>query len=65
MKHSMYSKSSLPIQIKTKPILDILLRNKEKLISFLNNFRNDKEDEQFNEEKVFLLKQIAQLQPAA
>jgi len=48
---------------KTKPILDILLRNKEKLISFLNNFRNDKEDEQFNEEKAFLLKQIAQLQP--
>jgi len=46
---------------KTKPILEILVRNKDKLISFLQNFHNEKEDEQFNEEKAFLLKQISQL----
>merc|ERR1712100_477735 len=46
---------------KSQPILDLLIRNKEKLISFLNNFHNDKEDEQFNEEKAFLLKQVAAL----
>merc|ERR1712146_725654 len=32
---------------KSRPILELLLRNKEKLISFLNTFRNDNEDEQF------------------
>jgi calcium binding protein 39 len=46
---------------KTTPILEILVMNKDKLIVFLNNFHNDKEDEQFNEEKNFLLKQIAAL----
>eukprot|EP01104_Vermistella_antarctica_P006222 TRINITY_DN16943_c0_g1_i1.p1 TRINITY_DN16943_c0_g1~~TRINITY_DN16943_c0_g1_i1.p1 ORF type:complete len:337 (+),score=91.58 TRINITY_DN16943_c0_g1_i1:266-1276(+) len=48
---------------KTPPILDILLRNKSRLISFLSNFQNDNEEEQFNDEKAFLLKQIQQLQP--
>eukprot|EP01132_Coremiostelium_polycephalum_P003687 gene3687-4592_t len=43
---------------KTKPILEILTKNKEKLISFLTQFHNDKEEEQFNDEKTFLLKQI-------
>jgi len=46
---------------KTQSILEILVRNKDKLVVFLNNFHNDKEDEQFNEEKSFLLKQIAAL----
>jgi len=47
---------------KPPSILNILVKNKDKLIGFLNNFHNDKDDEQFNDEKAFLLKQIQQLQ---
>jgi len=47
---------------KPKPIQDILVKNKEKLIAFLGNFQNDKEDDQFKEEKAFLLKNIQQLE---
>lgn len=51
---------------KTKPILDILLRNKEKLIDFLTKFHTDRtEDQQFNDEKQYLIKQIRDMQPAA
>ena len=47
---------------KPKPILDILLRNKEKLVDFLTKFQTERaDDEQFNEEKVYLIKQIDQL----
>ncbi|KAG0168185.1 Calcium-binding protein 39 [Apophysomyces sp. BC1034] len=47
---------------KTKPVLDILLKNQEKLVSFLTNFHNDRQDdEQFSDEKAFLLKQIQEL----
>lgn len=44
---------------KSKAVADILLRNKEKLVEFLNNFHTDRtEDEQFNDEKAYLIKQI-------
>jgi len=46
---------------KPAAILNILVKNKEKLVSFLNSFHNDKDDDQFNDEKAFLLKQIQQL----
>jgi len=46
---------------KPAPILHILCKNKEKLISFLSNFHNDKEDDQFTDEKAFLIKQIQAL----
>jgi len=47
---------------KTPPILDILQKNKEKLLTYLRNFHNDRsDDEQFNEEKAFLIKQIYNL----
>jgi len=46
---------------KTTPILNILIKNKPKLVQFLNNFHNDNEEDQFNDEKAFLLKQIQQL----
>jgi len=46
---------------KAEPILSILIMNKEKLVSFLNNFHNDKDEEQFNDEKAYLLKQIQSL----
>jgi calcium binding protein 39 len=47
----------------TKPraIEDILIKNREKLVSFLNHFYEDKDDEQLNDEKAFLIKQIQEL----
>lgn len=60
----------LPLQVfvanpnKPKPILDILLRNQEKLVDFLTKFHTDRsEDEQFNDEKAYLIKQIKELKP--
>jgi len=51
---------------KPKPILDILVRNKEKLIEFLSKFHTDRQDdEQFNDEKAYLIRQISELQPVA
>jgi len=48
---------------KPTAILDILLKNKQRLIPFLSGFQKDREaeDEQFRDEKAFLLKQIEQL----
>lgn len=47
---------------KPKPILDILLRNKEKLVEFLTKFHTERsDDEQFNDEKAYLIKQIKEL----
>ncbi|KAI8807194.1 Mo25-like protein [Cladochytrium replicatum] len=44
---------------KAKPISDILYKNKDKLITYLSGFHNDRaDDEQFNDEKTFLIKQI-------
>jgi len=43
---------------KPPPILEILLQNKNTLKSFLKDFHNEKEDEQFRDEKDYLLKQI-------
>jgi len=49
---------------KPKPILDILLRNQDKLVDFLSKFHNDRsDDEQFNDEKAYLIKQIKELKP--
>lgn len=49
---------------KPKPILDILLRNKDKLVDFLSRFQTDRaDDEQFNDEKAYLVKQIRELRP--
>ncbi|CAE6399440.1 unnamed protein product [Rhizoctonia solani] len=45
-----------PPQIET-----ILRRNKDKLLVFLRDFHNDKEDEQFSDEKQFLISQIQAL----
>ncbi|KAF8586773.1 mo25 protein [Ramaria rubella] len=43
---------------KPPQIESILRRNKEKLLTFLKGFHNDKEDEQFSDEKQFLIVQI-------
>eukprot|EP01105_Mastigella_eilhardi_P009732 TRINITY_DN2286_c1_g2_i1.p2 TRINITY_DN2286_c1_g2~~TRINITY_DN2286_c1_g2_i1.p2 ORF type:complete len:351 (-),score=132.77 TRINITY_DN2286_c1_g2_i1:891-1862(-) len=42
-------------------ILEILQKNKTLLIKYLSNFQNNREEEQFNEEKAFLIKQISML----
>jgi len=43
---------------KPQAILEILVKNKSTLRSFLRDFHNDKDDEQFRDEKDYLLKQI-------
>ena len=49
---------------KPKPIMDILLRNRERLVDFLTKFHTERsEDEQFNDEKSYLIKQIKELKP--
>jgi len=49
---------------KPRPILEILLRNKDKLVEFLTHFHTDRsEDEQFKDEKAYLIKQIKELKP--
>jgi calcium binding protein 39 len=46
---------------KARPVLEILVRNKKKLIEFLNKFQKEKEDEQFNDEKGILLATLEKL----
>lgn len=46
---------------KGKPVMDILLKNKQKLLTFLEVFHNDREDDQFSDEKKYLIKQIKEL----
>ena len=47
---------------KPAAILDILLKNQSKLVDFLSRFQGDRtEDEQFNDEKTYLIKQIREL----
>lgn len=42
-------------------VLDVLLRNQERLINFMRDFQNERADEQFVEEKGFLVKEIGSL----
>ena len=47
---------------KSKAIMDILLKNKSKLIDFLTKFHESRaEDEQFADEKAYLINQIKEL----
>jgi calcium binding protein 39 len=46
---------------KSKQVLEILLRNKEKLKKFLEKFQNEKDDESFTDEKKILLKTLNNL----
>jgi len=47
---------------KPQAVLDILVKNKNALITYLNDFHNDKsEDDQFMEEKAYLIRQIQSL----
>jgi hypothetical protein len=47
---------------KAPQIINILSKNRDKLLRFLDNFHLDKEDEQFEEEKELLVKEIEGLQ---
>ncbi|XP_022088098.1 calcium-binding protein 39-like [Acanthaster planci] len=50
---------------KTLPILNILRKNRDRLVEFLTAFHTDRtEDEQFNDEKEYLIKQIKELPPS-
>ncbi|XP_068612459.1 calcium-binding protein 39-like [Brachionichthys hirsutus] len=51
---------------KTQAIVDILLKNQSKLSEFLSNFQRERtDDEQFNDEKTYLIKQIKDLKRPA
>lgn len=51
---------------KSKPVVEILLRNRDRLVEFLHKFQPTKgpEDEQFAEEKRILLQALNKLDPA-
>lgn len=44
---------------------NILRRNRDRLIQFLSNFHNDKDDEQFTDEKSYLISLLQSPPPAA
>ncbi|CCE61736.1 hypothetical protein TPHA_0B00640 [Tetrapisispora phaffii CBS 4417] len=46
---------------KTKPILDILIKNRDKLLLYLNNFADDSFDRMFKDEKEFIIQEIESL----
>ena len=46
---------------KPASIIEILSRNREKLIGFLNDFNPDKDNDQFAEDKMVILKEIANI----
>ena len=49
---------------KPRAVQEILLRNRDKLVEFLSRFHNDRaEDDQFNDEKAYLIKQIKEMKP--
>mmetsp|Transcript_29951 Transcript_29951/g.39378 ORF Transcript_29951/g.39378 Transcript_29951/m.39378 type:complete len:344 (-) Transcript_29951:321-1352(-) len=50
---------------KPADIVNILLKNRDKLLAFLENFHNDKEDNQFIEEKQLLISTLSGLEPPA
>ncbi|OWB58226.1 hypothetical protein B5S28_g4231 [[Candida] boidinii] len=46
---------------KAKPISDILIKNRDRLLMFLNSFKIDKNDDVFTMEKDFVIQQITDL----
>ncbi|CAM6121586.1 unnamed protein product [Calypogeia fissa] len=50
---------------KSPEIIKILVKNRDRLLEFLDNFHIDKEDDQFEEEKELLIKEIEGLQPVS
>lgn len=46
---------------KTPPIVEILANNRDKLLKYLSDFHEDRDDEQFKEERDVIIKEIALL----
>ncbi|ANB15637.1 Hym1p [Sugiyamaella lignohabitans] len=47
---------------KSKPVADILIKNKAKLLNYLNSFQTDRnEDDTFQDEKAFIITKISNL----
>jgi calcium binding protein 39 len=46
---------------KTRAIVEVLVNNRDKLLAYLEDFHNDREDEQFKEEKAVIMREIAEL----
>lgn len=46
---------------KTAPIVEILANNRDKLLKYLETFHDDRDDEQFKEEKAVIMKEISML----
>jgi len=46
---------------KPAQVTNILIKNKKQMVAFLQNFQADNEEDQFNEEKAFLIKQVQSL----
>lgn len=47
---------------KSRPVVEVLVNNKDKLLTYLRDFHTDKEDEQFKEERAVIIKEIEMLQ---
>ena len=47
---------------KSGPVIEVLINNREKLLRYLEDFQTDREDEQFQEERQVIIKEIADLQ---
>ncbi|OIC42159.1 hypothetical protein A7L55_21370 [Acinetobacter baumannii] len=50
-------------QNKPPEIVSILVANREKLLRFFSEFKTEKEDEQFDQDKAQVVKEIASLEP--
>ncbi|PSC72997.1 Calcium-binding 39 [Micractinium conductrix] len=48
---------------KTRAVVEILYNNRDKLLKYLDDFHNDRDDEQFKEEKAVIIKEISLLHP--
>lgn len=50
---------------KTSAIAEVLYKNKDKLLRYLADFHNDRDDKLFKEEKEVIIREIEELQPPA
>jgi calcium binding protein 39 len=60
--HDSFSEVFVANPEKVPLITDILVKNKDRLLTFLSNFHTDRtDDEQFNDEKMFLIAQVQKM----
>lgn len=51
-----------PLTVSHEQIIKIFCTNREKLVAYLGNFHNDRDDEQFREEKSLLISTLMKLE---